>query len=134
MRYLDSNVFIFAALDNGKRGERAREILREIVRGKVAITSALTLEEVIWAMWKETKSKEKAIENGIMILEFPNLKVLSVDSEDAYSALNLMKKYQKLKPRDAIHLAVSLRAGVFRIISDDPDFDDVDEVEREKLV
>ncbi|MEA1925172.1 MAG: PIN domain-containing protein [Candidatus Altiarchaeota archaeon] len=132
MRYLDANVFIYAALYDGKKAEHAREILREMVEGDVAITSTLTIDEVVWIVWKES-NREKAIKESVRILELPNLKVLSVDAKDAYSALNLMNKYQKLKPRDAIHLAVSLRAGVFRIISDDSDFDDVDEIEREKL-
>lgn len=133
MRYLDANVFIFAALDNGRKGKRAREILREVMNGMVAITSSITIDEVVWIIWGETGSREKAIEQGLRMLEFPNLKVISVGPEDTYHALNLMKKYQRLKPRDAIHLAVSLRAGVFRIISDDADFDDVDEIERERV-
>ncbi len=133
MEYLDSNVFIFAALDNGNKGEAARGILHNIVKGNLVITSTLTIDEVIWAMWKETKDRENAIEQGLRILEFPNLKVVSVDSNDVYFALNLMKKHQKLKPRDAIHLAVSIHAGVFRIVSDDSDFDDISEIEREAL-
>ncbi|OYT53864.1 MAG: VapC toxin family PIN domain ribonuclease [Candidatus Altiarchaeales archaeon ex4484_2] len=132
MKYLDANVFIYAALYTGKKAEHAREILRTMVEGDVAITSTLTIDEVVWAVWKES-NREKAIKEGVRILELPNLKVLSVEVEDAYSALNLMNKYQKLRSRDAIHLAVSLRAGVFKIISDDSDFDDVDDIEREKL-
>ena len=130
---MDSNVFIYAALYKGKKAKRTREILREMVNGKVAITSALTIDEVIWAIWRES-DREKAIRESLRILEFPNLRVLSVEPEDLHSGMNLMKKYKRLKPRDAIHLAVSLRAGVFRIVSDDPDFDDVKEIEREKLV
>lgn len=133
MEYLDSNVFIFAALDNGNKGEAARGILHNIVKGNLVITSTLTIDEVIWVMWKETKDRESAIEQGLRILEFPNLKVVSVDPDDVYFAINLMKKHQKLKPRDAIHLAVSIHAGVFRIVSDDSDFDDISEIEREAL-
>lgn len=133
MEYLDSNVFIFAALDNGSKGETAREILHDIVKGNVVITSTLTIDEVIWSMWKETKDRENSIEQGLRILEFPNLRVLPVNPDDVHSAINLMKKHQKLKPRDAIHLAVSVHAGVFRIVSDDSDFDDISEIEREAL-
>lgn len=46
MKYLDSNVFIYAALYKWNKAKRAREILREMVNGKVAITSALTLSEI----------------------------------------------------------------------------------------
>ncbi|HIE33934.1 MAG TPA: PIN domain-containing protein [Candidatus Altiarchaeales archaeon] len=91
-----------------------------------------SIDEVIGAIWRES-DREKAIKEGLRILEFPNLRVLSVESKHLHSGMNLMKRYKELKPRDAIHLAVSLRAGVFRIVSDDPDFDDVKEIEREKL-
>ncbi len=132
MRYLNANVFIYAALYSGKKADHAREILKEMVEGKGAITSTLTIDEVVWVVWKES-NREKAIKEGVRLLELPNLKVLSVDVGDTYLALNLMNKYQKLNPRDAIHLAVSLRAGVYRIISDDSDFDEVGEIVRERL-
>lgn len=132
MKYLDSNIFIYAAIYTGKKAERAREILKNVVKGDIAITSTLTIDEVIWAIWREV-NREKAIIEGLKILEFPNLNVLDVSSTDVYSALNFMKKYPGLKPRAGIHLSVSLNAGVFRIISDDPDFDEVKEIEREKL-
>ena len=133
MRYIDSNVFIYAYLDTGEKRERSEQILKEIVQGTSAITSALTINEIAWVIWKETSDREIAIEQALQTLELPNLLVLDVTARDMYSALNYMKKYQRLKPRDAIHLSVSMRAGVFRIVSDDSDFDDVGEIEREPL-
>lgn len=132
MRYIDSNIFIYAALYSGEKAEHARKILSDVVKGYSAITSTLVIDEVIWNIWKEA-DRETAIKEGIRIFELPNLNVLSVNREDMYFALNLMKKHQKLKPRDAIHLAVSIHAGVFRIVSDDSDFDDISEIEREAL-
>lgn len=133
MKYLDANIFICAALDQGKRGEISRRILAKLIKGDPAVTSSLTIDEVVWVMLKETKDRERAIRQGLRILEFPNLKIVSVNSADVYSALKFMKKYPTLKPRDAIHLSVSLNAGIFRIVSDDSDFDDVKEIERERL-
>ncbi|OQX53472.1 MAG: hypothetical protein B5M48_03285 [Candidatus Omnitrophica bacterium 4484_213] len=41
-------------------------------------------------------------------------------------------KYIKagIKPRDAIHLATMLEHGIFTIVSNDADFDKVQEIER----
>ena len=44
-----------------------------------------------------------------------------------------MQKYKKLKPRDAAHAAVCLSSGVFQIVSDDSDFDEIKELTRVKL-
>lgn len=133
MRYIDSNIFIYAYLDTGEKREKSEQILKEISEGISAVTSTLTINEITWVIWKETGSREIAIEQALQTLELPNLTVLEVNSRDMYFSLNFMKKYPKLKPRNAIHLAVSLRAGVFRIASNDSDFDAVKEIEREKL-
>ena len=133
MKYLDSNIFIYAYLDTGEKKEKSEQILKEIVDGTAAVTSTITINEIVWVIWRETGDREIAIKQALQTLELPNLTVLEVNARDMYSSLNFMKKYPKLKPRDAIHLAVSLRAGVFRIVSNDSDFDGVSEVEREKL-
>lgn len=43
--------------------------------------------------------------------------------------INYQKLYESLKPRDAVHLSVALRNGIHTVVSDDDDFEDVDEVE-----
>lgn len=49
-------------------------------------------------------------------------------------ALDLMRDRRKLSPRDAIHTAAALRAGIYTIVSDDADFDEVPDLERRPLV
>ena len=133
MKYLDSNIFILPVLFEGKKAEFAKTILKDMVVGKLqCATSTLTLDEVIWIIMK-LKDRKKALEVGKDILELPNLKILDVSGEDLILAIGLMEKYDNLKPRDAVHLSVSLNSGIFTIITDDEDFNNIDEINKEGL-
>ena len=133
MKYLDSNIFIIPVLYAGKKAEKAKNILKEMVTGSHQYaTSSLTLDEVVWIIMKE-KDRKTAIEIGRDILELPNLKILNVSGEDLLMALDLMNKYEHIKPRDAIHISVSVNSGIFTIVSDDEDFNDIDEIDKEGL-
>jgi predicted nucleic acid-binding protein len=130
MNYVDSNVFIYPVLYQGKKADYAKKILSEMVDGDIACaTSSLTLDEVMWVIMNET-NREKAIQIGKDILTLPNLKILDVKTEHIMQSITLMEKYKKLKPRDAIHLAVCTTAGIFRFITDDADFDHISEINR----
>ena len=132
MIYLDTNFFIFALLDQTKKGDKAREIQREIIAGKnFAITSPLAMDEVIWVLLKNGKQHliRKTVED---IYSVPNLNVREVSALIPLSALEFMEKY-KLKPRDAFHVAIMENFGITEIVSDDSDFDKVKEIKRVKL-
>jgi predicted nucleic acid-binding protein len=130
MRYFDSNFFIYAALDNGKKGKWARNLLRAIESGKEsAVTSALTYDEFIWKVKRE-KGFEAAITATEALLEMPNLHFLEIDDEVIWKSFELIKN-QKLDPRDSIHAACALLHGVFTIVTEDKDFDRVNEINRE---
>ena len=72
--------------------------------------------------------KFNAIEYCEKIRELPNLEILSLPS----SLVPKMIKYMKsdIRPRDAIHIATMVEHGIFTIVSDDPDFDKIKEIER----
>ncbi|HLC84222.1 MAG TPA: type II toxin-antitoxin system VapC family toxin [Candidatus Nanoarchaeia archaeon] len=132
--YIDANVFIFAAVSDDVRGNRAREIIDQVISGEEeGVTSSLTIDEVTWKVFRETKDRELAINEGLEILEFSNLKVVAVDAQTIKRALHLMKKHNKIAPRDAIHLEVALRSGCGEIVSDDADFDKINEIKRRSL-
>ncbi|MDP6155094.1 MAG: type II toxin-antitoxin system VapC family toxin [Candidatus Thermoplasmatota archaeon] len=133
MKYLDSNVFLYPILYEGKKTDNAQAILMEMVEGDIhCITASLTLDEVIWIVSKKI-SRKKALEIGKDILELPNLKILDVTAKDILVSIDLMERYAHLKPRDAIHSAVCMNAGVFTMVSDDNDFDGIEEINREAL-
>ena len=131
MIYLDSNVFIFAALTDDERAEKAKELLTKIISGKTqAYTSAITIDEVTWVIWKETKDKEFAIKESIRILQFNNLHIIPVDEKILYEALDILKNLKNIKPRDAIHIASCFHKKIPIIASDDSDFDNIQGLKR----
>ena len=131
--YLDSNIFIYTAIYSGGKTEKAFSILEQIGKGiDSAITSSLTLDEFLWKVMKQ-RSRSETLELAKGIYRYPNLDIVEVKAIDVFSAILLMEKYEKLKPRDAIHAAVAISAGVSQIYSDDPDFDEIKDIKREKL-
>jgi predicted nucleic acid-binding protein len=130
--YIDSNVFVYAALNTEKLGDRARSLLSKIQRGKEqAVTSALAFDELVWVV-KKHRSMEDAVSAGEALLNFPNLKLVVINGDLLVSALNLIKKYN-LDPRDAIHAATALMEKAKTFVSTDSHFDRITELKRKPL-
>ncbi len=133
MKYVDSNLFIYAALNDDEKGEKARDHIKDIRKGNdVAFTSVLTFDEVFW-MVKREKGEENALEAGRAILEMKNLQFVDVDTSLLWNAYKLIEEHG-LDPRDSIHLACALDQDADKMISEDDDFDRVKEVEREWII
>ncbi len=131
MIYLDSNVFIYATLNTKEPGEKARSLLLKIQLGEEkAETSALTFDEVFWAIKK--LDFEAALEACQALLNFPNLEIISADRDIAVLALQIIKKYH-LAPRDAIHAATAIETKAETVVSTDPHFDKIKELTRRPL-
>ncbi|MEM1959946.1 MAG: type II toxin-antitoxin system VapC family toxin [Candidatus Nitrosocaldus sp.] len=132
MLYIDSNIFIYPVIYDEQlvqESKRAKELLYKIATGKVeAYTSIITWDEVVWVI-RRVHGVERAIEQGKMLLRFPNLKILSINKATIIKAQELMERY-RLKPRDALHIAVALENRLNRIASYDKDLDGVDGIER----
>lgn len=129
--YLDANFFVIMNFSLDKKGEKAREILKSIKDGKKAVTSALTLDEVMWTLIKNNKRDEL---NAVIeqIYRIKNLEVKEVSPLSPLRALFFMENYG-LKPRDAFHAAVMESFGVDEIVTDDSDFDGIENIKRIKL-
>src|SRR4030042_4556751 len=126
MLYLDSNVFIYATINTTEPGEKARSLLQKIQQGEEkAITSALTFNEVFWAIKKH--NLEAAFEACHALLNFPNLEIAPANREIALSALQIIKEYN-ISPRDAIHATTALAEKADAIVSTDPHFDKIKEL------
>ncbi len=129
MIYLDSNIFIYSALDCGETGKNAELLLNLLESGKFsACTASLTFDEVVWVVAKET-TKEEAIQSCKAILNLRNLKILSVDRATIVEGIAVFKN-SKLKPRDSIHAAVMNINNIKEIITEDKDFDLADGIKR----
>lgn len=131
MLYLDSTVFVYAAINTKTLGENARELLQKIQQGEMqAETSALTFDEVFWAVKKY--DLEAAFEACQALLNFPNLCIVPVDRELVVFALQLIKEHH-LAPRDAIHAATAIVGKADALVSTDAHFDKILELKRRSL-
>jgi uncharacterized protein len=131
MLYLESNIFIYAAVDNTETGNKARTLLLKIQCGQEkASTSALTFDEVFWAIKKQ--NPKQAIEAVEALLNFPNLDLKPVNAELLSLTLQIIKQYH-LDPRDAIHAATAITTKADCIVSTDPHFDKLKEILRKTL-
>jgi len=129
--YLDSSAFLNAFLGTSEKSRGARALLDRVQRGESAATSALTYDEVFWAVKKHRRFEDALLASGAL-LETPNLTILPVDTEVLWMAHSLIGKY-KLNPRDAIHAACALINGIRVVVSEDEDFDQVRELKRRSL-
>jgi len=129
--YLDANVFIYATVNTKELGEKSRSLLQRIQQGEEkAETSALTFDEVFWAIKKH--NLDLAFEACEAMLNFPNLEIISADREVVSSALRLIREYC-LAPRDAIHAATALLEKAKTLVSTDSHFDRIKELKRKPL-
>jgi uncharacterized protein len=131
MLYLDSNVFIYATINTAEPGEKARALLQKIQQGEEkAVTSALTFDEVFWAIKKH--NPEAAFQACHALLNFSNLEIAPANRELVLSALQIIKEYN-VSPRDAIHATTALSEKADAIVSTDPHFDKIKELKRRPL-
>ncbi len=135
INYIDSNVFIYAIVANDiseRKAHYSKKILLDVANGGLrAATSSLTWDEVVWSV-RKLLDIETSVKEGKELLEFPNLKILNVDNRVLVRAQRVMEVYN-LKPRDAIHAACCFENDIDNLISDDPDFDKVHDLNRIKL-
>ena len=132
MIYLDANVFIYAALEQGQRGAAAREILKKVHTGQIpAITSAITFDEIAHVVRKES-DVQRSIAAGVAFLHCNNLQVIAVDRALLNYTLDIIKQHN-LRPKDAIHYATMCIKGIKTIISNDADFDKIKEINRKSI-
>lgn len=127
--YIDSNTFIYAAIDNEKIGTKAKNILTKVKEGKYkAYTSTLTIDEFLWKVQKEV-GRELASEAVNIFFTLSNLELINVDAKIASKAIEIYKT-ENLDPRDAIHLAAMKEKDISVIISSDSDFDKIKDIKR----
>lgn len=132
MKYIDSNVVVYASLDSGEKGKWCRALLERIEEGEErGGSSYLTYDEVLWKIDNYT-SKEEALEATEAILTMPNLRFFDVDDEVIWKTHQLISE-KGLDPRDAVHASTAMIHGIYTVVSEDDDFDDLEELDREWL-
>ncbi len=124
MNYFDSNLIIYAMLDETEIGDWARDVLESVQNEEMpACTSFLTFDEVFYKVNK-ARGLDVAIKDLEAFLAMSNMRFIDVDDAVIWKALELIREY-RLFPRDAIHAATAFIAGAETIYSQDTDFDSV---------
>lgn len=128
--YVDSNIFVFAALDTDERGENARKIIELAENGKITIfISPLVFDEILHVIQKLANKK---------VSEHIGRSLLSLSSnwlDVTYNASVYAFVYYQtgLAPRDAMHTGIMRDYGITVILSEDSDFDSVPSIRRRTL-
>lgn len=126
--YIDSNIFIFAATDEGELGENCRGIIELINEHRITCAASyLVVDEVIWVL-KKLVGKDDAIKITKAMLSMP-IKWIDIDRSVIIKMMDIYKN-TKLDPRDTIHVSSMKEAGLSIIVSEDRDFDNMGGVER----
>lgn len=125
--YLDSNIFIYSVTKENV-GPKARQALEAVEKGRIgAVTSALTVDEVVWIVQNET-DRDTAIETGQRLLEMDNLDIVETGAEVAAKSLKLMEDLSTY-PRDSMHIASARQHGIYTIATEDSDLQKLEDLE-----
>jgi predicted nucleic acid-binding protein len=119
---------VFSYLDRGKVGEQAGRLIRHVEEGATSFTSILVIDEVIWILRRLLKDYGKAIELSRHLLRISNLEILPLTLKELTLALDFMQKHT-LKPHDALHIACMVSNNIPMMITEDPDFKRLSEIE-----
>ena len=117
MKFVDTNIFVYAITSHSKFGETAKSILERIERGEKALTSLLVLLEVSWVL--EAMGKQGYIKSTLdKISSYAFLEIEGVLLEDLQVGATLMLKHG-IDINDGINLAIMGRHGINDVYSND---------------
>ncbi len=130
MIFIDTNVIMYAAGREHPYKSPCLNVIKNILMGEItAVTDVEALQEILYRYWHIGElSKGIQLFNDFMET-VPT--VLDVRKQDILRARDLLKKYPRITPRDAVHGAVMLNHKIRSIISADTDFDRIEGIIRE---
>jgi predicted nucleic acid-binding protein len=117
MRFVDTNVFIYALTAHPRFGENARRILERIEGGEAAVTSTLVLCEVAWVL--EAMGRQGDIKSTLeKVLSYRTLEVVKFSGDDLLMGANNMAIHN-VDFNDGVNAAIMMRLGVSEAYSND---------------
>ena len=117
MRFVDTNVFIYALTAHPRFGENARRILERIEGGEAAVTSTLVLCEVAWVL--EAMGRQGDIKSTLeKVLSYRTLEVVEFSGDDLLMGANNMVIHN-VDFKDGVNVAIMMRLGVSEAYSND---------------
>jgi predicted nucleic acid-binding protein len=117
MRFVDTNVFIYALTAHPRFGENARRILERVEGGEAAMTSTLVLCEVAWVL--EAMGRQGDIKSTLeKIFSYKSLEVVEFSGDDLLMGANNMAIHN-VDFNDGVNVAIMMRLGVSEAYSND---------------
>ncbi len=117
MRFVDTNVFVYAITAHPVFGGTAKIILDRIEEGESAITSVLVLCEVAWVL--EGMGRQGEIKPTLeKIMSYSTLEVMRFGEDDLMVGANLMTR-ENVDFNDGVNLSLMMRSGVNEVYSND---------------
>lgn len=128
MIYVDTNVWIYAAIAHPEYGQRCKAILEQIEKGELeAVISVQVLSEVAGVLYQQYRVKDLT-KHVTAILSYP-MEIVDVTPDIVLRAAEYSRDYNIL-PYDGIHVASALSSLVTEILSADKELDRVDIIKR----
>jgi uncharacterized protein len=127
--FLDANILMYAAGAHHALREPCRNALSRAVSHRTTlVTNSEVLQEIIYRYYSIRKAEIARVvyQTAVRLC----VDVLPVTEEHTARALELLSKYPRISPRDAIHIATMESAGIHSMLSTDRDFDDLEEIQR----
>jgi uncharacterized protein len=117
MRFVDTNIFIYALTAHPNFGQTAKHILKRIEGGEEATTSTLVLFEISWVL--EAIGKQGDIKPTLeKILSYKALKTVQATSDDLLIGADNMAEYG-VDFNDGVNIALMMRLGIGEVYSND---------------
>ena len=117
MRFVDTNVFVYALTAHPRCGENARRILERVEGGEAAMTSTLVLCEVAWVL--EAMGRQGDIKSTLeKIFSYKSLEVVEFSGDDLLMGANNMAIHN-VDFNDGVNVAIMMRLGVSEAYSND---------------
>ena len=125
-KYIDANIFIQGIL---REDNKFKEVISKVANEEfIGVTSVLSWDEIVFVVGKFL-GRDIAKREGNKFFGLPNFEFIDAKKEIILKAQKLIEKYN-IKPRDAIHSATAINLKINEIISEDSDFDKINELKR----
>jgi predicted nucleic acid-binding protein len=125
---LDTSVFIYQADQHVRYAELAYAVFEWIQRpGNHAVTSTVTMTELMVQAYRDGNKHRSDTVYGIF-LQYPNLLWIPADLDVADLAARVRARHRMRTP-DALQAATALFGGATAIVTNDPVFTKLEEIE-----
>lgn len=129
-RYLvDTNIFLYARGQDHPYREPCRAVLRAAGDTRIILESSVELgQEFAHVLLRRGIDRASALEEVDEVRG--QCRIHAFDAQVLARTSALLREFETLGVRDAVHLATALQAGITRILSTDRAFDHIPSVQR----